>query len=289
MKSLSPVLSRTSYQNSDMNTLSNTSSSVKKAGTGRSRRRGTANQKDKSGVTAQSFWTDEFVNRQRSRLERQGWIYLSNLPNNFLWIGYVQYLTCSRLIPQDDGQPVYDVKSLPGHDRFSDSKSQNSLRPHTEASYLPEPPQFLALHCIQPSRGGDGHTLLADVSEFLLTLTENEQQQLSKALCPFTSKDGTCKTIAPILDFPQFGRARLRFSFNVILYGTPSPDVGADPTTVDPFLREICDRILAFFEDSHRAIHMESNSLLIVDNWRILHSRTNYTDASRHLQRIWLQ
>lgn len=221
-------------------------------------------------------------------LKKHGWVLISGLPVGFDWKGFAQWLTGTELMPQDQGETVYDVKFVPGNDRLSDSKSQNALRPHTEASYLYKPPKYLALWGVKPSSCGSGHTTLADGYEFFRSLTEEEQRKLIEYRCPFVSKDGEKQVLAPIFQMLRFNRAILRFSYNIVLYRDPSPDVDAEPTVNDPFLKEICDRLLQFFEERHEAIRIESNSLLIFDNYRIIHSRTQYLDPARHLQRIWL-
>jgi alpha-ketoglutarate-dependent taurine dioxygenase len=234
-----------------------------------------------------TFPVDFSEKDQEKALKQNGHIYLSNLPPDFNWKSYTQRFTKTQLMPQDSGELIYHVKSVPGHEQQSDSKSQNELRVHTEASYLSLPPKYLALWCVQPAQCGGGFTTLADGEEFLRTLTEQEQKLLLKPRYKFANKDRTRKITAPILEFYQH-KLMFRFSFNILAHDNPSPNISTKATISDPFLKDICHRFVKFFEDRHIAVRMEKNSLLIWDNYRMLHARTKYSDSSRHLERIWL-
>ncbi|MFN6528136.1 TauD/TfdA family dioxygenase [Nostoc sp. ChiSLP03a] len=235
-----------------------------------------------------SLWTKNFFETRQKELQEYGWVYLSGLPADFQWIGYTQHLTQTCLMPQDNNEYIYDVKFAPSNEKLSDSKSQNELRPHTEAPYLKIPPKYLALWCVQPSSCGKGYTTFVDSKELLRNLTIEEQQKLMKYGCSFVSKDTTHSIIAPMLQFIQLNQLMLRFSYNVLVYGEPSPDMTKKASVSDQFLKNICDLVLEFFNNNHVSLRMEKHSLLIMDNHRVLHSRTQYSDTVRHLQRIWL-
>ena len=240
---------------------------------------------DRSQKTNDKF-DSKALQETRQLLKKYGWVFLRDVPAD--WKNYARSLTQVSLMPQDAGEIVYQVKSVSGNENLSDSKSQNALRPHTEASYLPAPPEYLALYGVRPSACGGGRTTLADGCEFLKTLTEPEQKKLMQYRCEFVSKDGKSKFVAPILEMLPHNRIMFRFSYNILLYSHPSPELDVPPVINDPFLRDICDRCIEFFEDVREAIRIEKGSLLVFDNYRMLHSRTAYSDPSRHLQRIWL-
>ena len=235
----------------------------------------------------QTFPVDSSLEEQEKALKHNGYLYLSNSSPDFNWKSYTQHLTKTQLMPQDSGELIYPVKSVFGFEQQSDSKSQNELRAHTEASYLSLPPKYLALRCVQPAQCGGGFTTLADGEEFLRTLTEQEQKLLLKSRYKFANKDRTRKITAPILEFYQ-NKLMFRFSFNILAHDNPSPDISKNATISDPFLKDICNRFVKFFEAHQIAVRMEKNSLLIWDNYRMLHARTKYSDSSRHLERIWL-
>jgi alpha-ketoglutarate-dependent taurine dioxygenase len=41
-----------------------------------------------------------------------------------------------------------------------------------------------------------------------------------------------------------------------------------------------------FFRRWHVAVDYDLNDMLVLDNWRMLHSRNAFTDLGRHLKRI---
>jgi alpha-ketoglutarate-dependent taurine dioxygenase len=225
--------------------------------------------------------------QHQQTLKEQGFVYIDNLNQNFDWIKYAQQLTNTRSMPQDNLELIYDLKAIPNN-TLSDGKSQNSLRPHTEASYLCAPPKYLALWCWQPSACGGGYTTLANANSFLRHLTIDEQQRLMQNYL-FTNKDGSQKTFVPIVQFERNYHLLFRFSYNILMFQDPSPDTNLKTTVADKFLGNICDRVLDFFEDYHLKIRLEKHSLLIVNNSTMLHSRTAYQDSNRFMQRIWLQ
>lgn len=225
--------------------------------------------------------------KYQQSLNQHGFVYINNLKPDFNWIEYAQKLTNCRLMPQDNLELVYDLKAIPDSS-LSDGKSQNALKPHTEASYLHSPPKYLILCCQQESSCGGGYTTLANANNFLRYLTIDELQRLRKPYL-FVNKDGSQKIFAPIIDFDREYQLLFRFSYNILKYQNPSPDIYCTEVVADKFMEDICDRVLGFFEENHVALRLEKQSLLIVKNTFMLHSRTAYQDPNRFLQRIWLQ
>ncbi len=235
------------------------------------------------------LWTPELLTIARKALQENSFVYLQDLPPDFPWIGYTQQLTESLLMPQDNGKYIYDVRLVAGNENRSDSTSQNELLPHTEAAYLETPPKHLALWCDRPAACGGGITQLLDGNDlFQWEFSAAEQQQLTQRLYQYSSKDGSRKAIAPIVKLSPWGQPQLRFSYNILIHGDPSPELDAETHACDLFLKTICDRIRDRFEAYCNLIRLQQHSLLIVDNRRMLHSRTKYADRDRHLQRIWL-
>lgn len=220
-------------------------------------------------------------------LYRKGWVSLANVPQN-TWQTVAKQITDSSPMTQENGQTVYDVKANSSKQKQSDSQSQNPLRPHTDGSDLLVPPNYLALHGVHPDRFGGGYTTFADGEDLLLSLTESDQQKMLENQYSFVSKDGKQKLVSPILSLNQ-SKPLFRFSYNTLMYGTPSPEMTqTSPLATDPWLLYICNKIVAWFEQNCESIRIPQNGLLIINNHRMLHSRTAYSDAKRHLQRLWL-
>lgn len=168
------------------------------------------------------------------------------------------------------------------------------MLPHTEASDYQHPPKHMALWCQKPADCGGGLTTLADVEGFLNTLTEEQRKQLAENEHYFGATGGvhasrTVGATHPILSFTDDNKPILRFSYNYIKHGDYSPDPdNLKPFDPGPFLSEIADRFLEYYEQNHMAIRMKPYSFLLWDNQCMIHSRTTYSDPNRHLERIFL-
>ncbi|NEO35234.1 MAG: TauD/TfdA family dioxygenase [Moorea sp. SIOASIH] len=236
---------------------------------------------------------DKSITDYQNFLEQNHFIYVETEDPNFDWIEFSKLVTGGELILQY-GKPIFYVRYEPELMKFSDARGERRLLPHTEASDYQTPPNYLALWCKKPSDCGGGMTTLAYVQGFLKTLTEEEKKKLMETRHHFGATRGvhanrTKGAIHPILSF-EGKKPVLRFSCNYIKYGDYSPDPeNLKPFTPEPFLGEIADRFLAYYEENHMAIRMKQYSLLLWDNKCIAHSRTTYSDPTRELQRIFLR
>ncbi|MEB3181825.1 MAG: TauD/TfdA family dioxygenase [Nostocaceae cyanobacterium] len=234
----------------------------------------------------------ESISQYQQLLQDKHFIYVETKNPNFDWKEFAKLVTGKDLMPQY-GKLIFQVKYEPEFLNFSDARGQKRLLPHTEATDYPTPPKYLALWCKKPADCGGGLTTLAYVEGFLKTLTEAEKKQLMATHHYFGATRGvhasrTQGAIHPILSY-ECNKPILRFSCNYITHGdySPNPD-NLIPFTPDPFLAEISDRLLAYFEENHLAILMQQFSLLLWDNQSMMHSRTTYKDPTRILERIFL-
>lgn len=225
-------------------------------------------------------------------LKQNHFIYVETEDPNFDWIAFAKLVTGEELMLQY-GKPIFHVKYEPEFIKFSDARGQKPLLPHTEATDYPSPPKYLALWCKKPANCGGGFTTLAYVEGFLKTLTEAEKTKLMETQHYFGATGGvhanrTNGATHTILSFDG-NKPIFRFSCNYITHGDYSPDPdNLKPFTPDPFLREISDRFIEYYEQSHMAIRMAKYSLLLWDNQCIAHSRSTYSDPTRILERIFL-
>jgi alpha-ketoglutarate-dependent taurine dioxygenase len=86
------------------------------------------------------------------------------------------------------------------------------------------------------------------------------------------------------------GNTVTRFSYN-LLTTSDDPTLGAD---VDPSRlplgeagRGLAHRVSDRFRELHTRVLIPDGSLLIWDNQRMLHARSEYQDRSRRLTRFW--
>ena len=236
--------------------------------------------------------TEQSISQYQQLLEQNHFIYLEAEVANFDWIQFAKSVTNEELRPQY-GKEIFQVKYEPEFLKFSDARGQKPLLPHTEATDYPAPPKYLALWCKKPADCGGGLTTLAYVEGFLKTLTEAEKKKLMETRHYFGATGGvhanrTQGATHPILSFDG-DKPILRFSCNYIKHGDYSPDPdNLTPFTPDPFLAEISDRFLEYYEENHMAIRMAQYSFLLWDNQCMAHSRTTYSDPTRILERIFL-
>lgn len=229
----------------------------------------------------------------KQMLSQQGSCLLENLSDNFDTIGFLQNF--SSPIAQHNGEFVYSVKAAPGFEKHSDSKSTNRLKPHTDGSDCDPPPRWLALWGVQPARCGGGHTQLADCDRFIKSLDIATRQEVETRIYQFkSSSQGIhAKRIHAVKSsllskLSGADRPIFRFSENLLLHGDYSPALDETRVEADAFTQDFCDRLLQFFQEFSTSILIQPNSLLLWDNWRMVHSRTQYRDRERHLLRYWL-
>jgi hypothetical protein len=201
-----------------------------------------------------------------------------------------------ELIPQYDGAIRYQVKAVPGYENFRFSKSVNTILVHSEAPGWNPPPRYLALHCRTQATCGGGHTDLADARAFIAALPRNVRSALYDRPLRWpgrnTSGTGSAGVHTPIVERTGAGREIVRFSFNLLTRGHYDPPIdGAtddDSLPLGGFGVELAARAERFFADERTSVLIPEGSLLIWDNQRMLHARSAYRDARRHLTRYWL-
>jgi len=234
----------------------------------------------------------ESISKYQQLLEKNRFIYLETQDPDFDWIKFAKLVTGQDLKLQY-GKELFHVKWKPEFKNFSDARGQKRLLPHTEASDYLAPPKYLVLWCKKPSDCGGGMTTLAYVEGFLKTLTEAEKKRLMETEHYFGATRGvhakrTSGATHHILSFSG-DKPVFRFSCNYIGHGDYSPDPdNLQPFTPEPFLAEINERFLEYYEQNHMSILMKQYSCLLWDNECIAHSRTTYKDPTRELERIFL-
>ena len=218
--------------------------------------------------------SEEKIQQYKETLKTQGYIHVTNLPDNFDYLRFVQFF--GNLMPQYDGQLVCSIKPDPQFADTYHALNSQPLLPHTECYEVEgAPPKYLSLWCIKAAEGGSGQTTLADGYAFVDSLSTEERTTLASHICQFyTGKQTTHYPIYDLNTVPNTPilRCSLRFLKSMR----------------DPFITDIRQRLGDFFERTHASIFYQKNSIVIWDNWRILHARPAFEDQSRHLKRVWL-
>ncbi len=228
----------------------------------------------------------------REPLARSGWTVVRDVRDPAECERLLQGL--GSLLPQYGGKLRHSVRFHPGFDDVQYSQSANAITPHTEAPGRNPPPRYIALHCHRQARCGGGQTTLADGYEFLRLLPEDLRDEAGTRTIRFDLATGADEdAIAAPLVSRRDGEVLLRYSYNVMRDGSlegpaRNSDNGDDLNGIDFFERELCRRGIEFSRRYGMPVLVPDEALLVIDNWRMLHSRPAYTDRNRHLTRYWV-
>jgi Taurine catabolism dioxygenase TauD, TfdA family len=225
----------------------------------------------------------------RELLARSGWTVVPGVRDRAECERVLHRL--GSLLPQYGGKLRHSVRFHPGFDDIQYSQSANAITPHTEAPGRNPPPRYIALHCHRQARCGGGQTMLADGYEFLRLLPEDLRDEAAKRTIRFDLAAGAEEdAIAAPLVSRRHGEVVLRYSYNVMRDGSlegPARN-GDDLDGIDFFEREFCRRGIEFSRRRGTLVLVPDHALLVIDNWRMLHSRPAYRDRNRHLTRYWV-
>ncbi|MFE3414748.1 TauD/TfdA family dioxygenase [Streptomyces mirabilis] len=214
-------------------------------------------------------------------LDEHGYVYVHGAPEKYDHLEILCRL--GDFVPQYDGSLVWDLKPEPGMDDVYHSRNTQPLVPHTEAyEFAGYPPRFLALWGIKQAEGPGGETTLADGHKFLSRLADRQLTELRNRHYNWHSSEGLSlkgihvNSVHPALETKE-QRTVLRYSYNNVT------------TTGDGILEEYLEAGKKYFDAEHFAVAIETNCLLIWDNWRMIHSRNAFSDRSRHLKRVLIR
>lgn len=214
-------------------------------------------------------------------LDKQGYVFLKSPPGDFDYVPYLERL--GPLLPQYDGKLVWSIKPELGQEDMYSSMNTRELHPHTEhTEFAGLPPKYLALWCLVPATGQGGQTMLGDVFAFLDTLTLSERSELSRREYEFASTPGLRSmefghsARHPLLELRRDLPDVARFSYACMMCHD------------DAFILGIRERLYEFVMRNQIAIDYSTGSLLIWDNYRMVHWRTAFEDRRRHLRRVWI-
>jgi len=232
-----------------------------------------------------------------SLLESVGYVHIADFPKEEVF----EYLSSiGKISAQPDGKLCYHVQFEPGYDNFYFTKSANSIGPHTEEPYRDKPPRYLALYCVEPAQCGGGKMrLFSPFPDIMTELTPTEIELLNTVKIPFSSnKYSTTRNLFkqthaeyPLLQINKVGKKILRYSHNLLFHG----DINAKVTGNDKVLsglngtvQRIIQNINTCYFQQGMEFLLPKSSLLIWDNHRFLHGRTEFSDIKRHLIRFYL-
>ncbi len=208
-------------------------------------------------------------------------------------IGWVLANLLGQVVAQKrDGTRLYDVRDTGKAIAHGVRRSVTNLEQefHTDGGWLPLPPTFIGLYCLQPAAEG-GMSRCAS----LVTVHDGLQDRprlLDRLHQPFWwdrqaehAPDDLTYTRAPIY-WHAGERLCARYYDDYVrkgyaLAGEPLDDLGAQALDA---MREIIEAA-----DNWVEFHLHQGQFLYVNNRQIAHSRTAFRDdgARRHLMRFW--
>lgn len=230
----------------------------------------------------------------KAELLERGW---TILPPHLLHEGARPALAhFGRIVPQFGGQDTFEVTLKPGFEKLPFSQSKNEIGPHTEAPVYDPPPKYLALHCHRQAKCGGGQTLLADGLAFYQSLSpdlkqwvDNNDVEFSATTVPGSSERQVHH--AKLLE-ERDGAKLFRFSYNQFRFGDVNPSESDLASPVKHYADTPLDQITQsgerFFYENMIQVLIPEGSMLIWDNQRLMHARSEYKDPVRHLTRYWL-
>jgi gamma-butyrobetaine dioxygenase len=173
-------------------------------------------------------------------------------------------------------------------DDISDTDSE--FPPHTDSTFLREPHHFVALACVErdPDSGGESRVLYIDAlrSEIETEHGPGVLQRLAEPAYPFYLQDplyGDGVQVVPIFTDVE-GKHAMRFRYDCV-----EPLLAEFPQTCPEQNQEALATLESFLGGAspHERFTLEKGDILIFDNRRLLHARTNITPgAVRVLQRM---
>jgi hypothetical protein len=223
----------------------------------------------------------------RRRLDQWGYVVVGDVGN--LAAAEELVRSVGDLIPQYSGRLTHEVTYRPGNDSRAYSQSANTILAHTEAPGWRPSPAYLALFCHRQARCGGGHTDLLDVRKLVGAINPDELAMMTDAELHFPGPDGGVRST--MLNTDVTGRTVARFSYNLLTTSDYDPTLGADVDhsrlPLGEAGRRLAHRVSEMFHELRTSVLIPESALLIWDNQRMLHARSEYSDRSRHLTRFW--
>lgn len=226
--------------------------------------------------------TNPSVETCKKLVEHEGCLLLKALPADFDYLHFLNKI--GLLMPQYHGKITWDIKV---NKHIADAKcslGSVEVTPHTEY-YEGEsfPPNYLALWCVNPASCGGGKIAFADGYNFLSRLHPEERQYLYQAKYLYKSENGLMRlginTSAYHCILTHSLSSKDVFRFNTT--GMEDGDLN--------FLFSFRKKFLSFYQEKHFEFLQPKHSLLIWDNFRMVHGRSSsFLDINRHLIRVWI-
>lgn len=177
------------------------------------------------------------------------------------------------------GTTVWDVKYQPDYDthELARSLTMSEFPMHTDGSFEDPAPDSIGLYIVREDRFGAGVTTLVDSRDFIKRLSTGALNCLTNTKFPMRVpaefNKGTNQVSLSIVT----GDSNFRFREELII-------------------RELCtaaqieaiDELNSYLQDESllSSLFLPTNSIMLLDNGRYFHGRTQVKDPERHLLRV---
>jgi alpha-ketoglutarate-dependent taurine dioxygenase len=207
-------------------------------------------------------------------------------------------MVCRPVAQSWDGKMIYDVRDLgrpPGNGVRPDvtNAEQNF---HTDNSYNLCAPDYVALLCLRPAKEG-GISSIVSFHTVYNEMLAKHPKLVDRLFAPyfFDRNKEHGPNEPPVVSHPLMqlvnGRLTSRLSHRHVINGYKMANVALDPLGEDALetLEQTMNQPRLI-----REFFFEPGQIQIVDNRRLGHRRTGYTDFAeedrkRHLVRLWLR
>lgn len=188
---------------------------------------------------------------------------------------------------------LWDVKPIHGKvhsnsDPLARSETMNIFPWHTDCSFEPSPPRHFALHVLHADRYGGGSLSLVRTSDIVQELSEEAFSGLSKPEFEFAVPDefdkGVSHTlVGALLDMSE-GDPKLRYRRDIIKPLTRRAELAL--AELDEALESCQTASGRLLKKTMKAEDLPDGMVIVVDNARWLHARSQVNDPDRHLRRV---
>ena len=177
----------------------------------------------------------------------------------------------------NSGAMMWPVRPISNDPEAARSLRFSAFPLHTDCAFENPSPRFIALYVVRPDKLGGGVSQFLDMRPVIKTLSEGSKEVLQNTLvCWRTPREfnkGNEYIAAPLIS----KNGGIRYRRDIIVEELLSKEQALAISEIDKLIQR---------SKNIYSINAASGSLIIVDNWHVLHGRTEILDNHRHLIRI---
>lgn len=160
---------------------------------------------------------------------------------------------------------------------------------HTDCSFESRPPQFFALQVLHADQCGGGTLSVFNVSQLVQDLEPHVRETLfrpefSIIVPPEFSKDTTSIVGSLLTQSNDRDHIRMRFRADITRPLTPAADMALQ--SLNKLLERSTQTTSEHSQKHLTSQQLPAGSVILIDNGRWLHARSEIKDTRRHLRRV---